>query len=106
MFQYGKLALESVMKTVCGFETPFVSLPEYNKGDFFRDCQQAFVGVGLIVKEQGVVPILDKGELALRCYTNTLSTYLLNLTHFARYQNRPPINILSLNVAQHLLFMY
>ena len=36
IFQYGKLALESVMKSVCGFDSAFVDMPEYTQGDFFR----------------------------------------------------------------------
>ena len=33
--QFGRLALESVMKSVCGYDSPFVPPPKYEKGDFF-----------------------------------------------------------------------
>ena len=35
IFQFGRLALESVMKSVCGYESPFVPPPVYDKGDFY-----------------------------------------------------------------------
>ncbi|XP_052798983.1 protein strawberry notch homolog 1-like isoform X2 [Mya arenaria] len=71
--KYGKLALESVMKTVCGFESRFVNLPVYELGNFFEDCQQAFVGVGMITKEsRDAIPMLDKDYNNISKFLNRL----------------------------------
>ena len=41
LLQFGRLALESVMKSVCGYDSPFVPPPQYEKGDFFSGEYQA-----------------------------------------------------------------
>ena len=41
LLQFGRLALESVMKSVCGYDSPFVQPPQYEKGDFFSGEYQA-----------------------------------------------------------------
>ncbi|XP_076040208.1 protein strawberry notch isoform X2 [Oratosquilla oratoria] len=57
--KYGRMALESTMKTMMGYEHPIVPPPDDYKGDFFADIQNALVGVGLIIKEDSVYQ-LDK----------------------------------------------
>ncbi|XP_066942115.1 protein strawberry notch homolog 1 isoform X7 [Macrobrachium rosenbergii] len=57
--KYGRMALESTMKTMMGYEHPIVPPPEDYKGDFFSDIQNALVGVGLITKEDNIYQ-LDK----------------------------------------------
>ncbi|CAL4089499.1 unnamed protein product, partial [Meganyctiphanes norvegica] len=57
--KYGRMALESTMKTMMGYEHPIVNPPDDYKGDFFSDCQNALVGVGIICKEDSVYQ-LDK----------------------------------------------
>lgn len=57
--KYGRMALESTMKTMMGYEHPIVPPPEDYKGDFFSDIQNALVGVGLILKEDNIYQ-LDK----------------------------------------------
>ncbi|XP_042225091.1 protein strawberry notch homolog 1-like isoform X1 [Homarus americanus] len=52
--KYGRMALESTMKTMMGYEHPIVPPPEDYKGDFFSDIQNALVGVGLILKEDSI----------------------------------------------------
>nr|XP_053635221.1 LOW QUALITY PROTEIN: protein strawberry notch homolog 1-like [Cherax quadricarinatus] len=52
--KYGRMALESTMKTMMGYEHPIVPPPEDYKGDFFSDIQNALVGVGLILKEDNI----------------------------------------------------
>ncbi|XP_018017597.1 protein strawberry notch homolog 1 isoform X2 [Hyalella azteca] len=57
--KYGRLALESTMKTMMGYEHPIVPPPDDYDGDFFSDLQNALVGVGTILKEDNVYQ-LDK----------------------------------------------
>ena len=57
--KYGRLALESTMKTMMGYEHPIVPPPDDYEGDFFSDLQNALVGVGTIIKEDHVYQ-LDK----------------------------------------------
>ncbi|XP_071551704.1 protein strawberry notch homolog 1 isoform X1 [Panulirus ornatus] len=57
--KYGRMALESTMKTMMGYEHPIVPPPEDYKGDFFSDIQNALVGVGMILKEDSIYQ-LDK----------------------------------------------
>ncbi|KAK3855126.1 hypothetical protein Pcinc_038450 [Petrolisthes cinctipes] len=57
--KYGRLALESAMKTMMGYEHPIVPPPDDYKGDFFSDIQNSLVGVGLILREDSIYQ-LDK----------------------------------------------
>uniref|UniRef100_A0A2P2I206 Protein strawberry notch n=2 Tax=Hirondellea gigas TaxID=1518452 RepID=A0A2P2I206_9CRUS len=57
--KYGRLALESTMKTMMGYEHPIVPPPDDYDGDFFNDLQNALVGVGTIMEENNVYQ-LDK----------------------------------------------
>ncbi|XP_050724416.1 protein strawberry notch-like isoform X2 [Eriocheir sinensis] len=57
--KYGRMALESTMKTMMGYEHPIVPPPDDYKGDFFSDIQNALVGVGIILKEDSIYQ-LDK----------------------------------------------
>lgn len=59
--KYGRLALEIVMKSIAQLEKPLVSSPEDYSGEFFDDCRQGLVGVGLMHIEANGMMTLDKG---------------------------------------------
>ena len=40
--QFGRIALEAVMKCVCGFEGTLVKFPEYPKGNFLQGKNQSY----------------------------------------------------------------
>lgn len=52
--KFGRSALEAVMKTIMGYESPIVPPPTDYKGDFFKDIAGALVGVGLIVNSEAM----------------------------------------------------
>lgn len=59
--KYGRLALESVMKSCLKFESPLVPFPSDYEGNFCDDVRKGLVGVGLVTVDSRVtVPILDK----------------------------------------------
>uniref|UniRef100_H2YSL4 Strawberry notch helicase C domain-containing protein n=1 Tax=Ciona savignyi TaxID=51511 RepID=H2YSL4_CIOSA len=51
--KYGRKALELVMKSIAGYDSPIVPPPKNYKGNFFNDIKQALLGVGLITQESG-----------------------------------------------------
>ncbi|KAK3589794.1 hypothetical protein CHS0354_015798 [Potamilus streckersoni] len=62
--KFGRTAVESVMKSVCMFEAPYVPPPSTYKGKFFEDLKTALIGVGLITQDENQAsPILEKGKL-------------------------------------------
>ncbi|XP_062554438.1 protein strawberry notch isoform X2 [Armigeres subalbatus] len=69
--KYGRSALESVMKTIMGYEQPLVPPPSDYKGDFFKDIAGALVGVGLIVNSEHM-----PGVLSLDKDYNNISKFL------------------------------
>lgn len=69
--KYGRSALEAVMKTIMGYETPMVPPPSDYKGDFFTDIAGALVGVGLIVNSES-----NPGVLSLDKDYNSISKFL------------------------------
>uniref|UniRef100_A0A1Q3F8H9 Putative nuclear helicase mop-3/sno dead-box superfamily n=1 Tax=Culex tarsalis TaxID=7177 RepID=A0A1Q3F8H9_CULTA len=69
--KYGRSALESVMKTIMGYEQPLVPPPSDYKGDFFKDIAGALVGVGLIVNSEQM-----PGVLSLDKDYNNISKFL------------------------------
>lgn len=69
--KYGRSALESVMKTIMGYEQPLVMPPSDYKGDFFKDIAGALVGVGLIVNSEQM-----PGVLSLDKDYNNISKFL------------------------------
>lgn len=69
--KYGRSALESVMKTIMGYEQPLVPPPNDYKGDFFKDIAGALVGVGLIVNSEQM-----PGVLSLDKDYNNISKFL------------------------------
>ncbi|XP_065082597.1 protein strawberry notch isoform X2 [Ochlerotatus camptorhynchus] len=69
--KYGRSALESVMKTIMGYEQPLVPPPGDYKGDFFKDIAGALVGVGLIVNSEQM-----PGVLSLDKDYNNISKFL------------------------------
>ncbi|XP_055535326.1 protein strawberry notch isoform X2 [Wyeomyia smithii] len=69
--KYGRSALESVMKTIMGYEQPLVPPPSDYIGDFFKDIAGALVGVGLIVNSEQM-----PGVLSLDKDYNNISKFL------------------------------
>uniref|UniRef100_A0A2M4B9D3 Putative nuclear helicase mop-3/sno dead-box superfamily n=1 Tax=Anopheles marajoara TaxID=58244 RepID=A0A2M4B9D3_9DIPT len=69
--KYGRTALEAVMKTIMGYESPIVPPPADYKGDFFKDVAAALVGVGLIVNSEQM-----PGVLSLDKDYNNISKFL------------------------------
>lgn len=69
--KYGRSALETVMKTIMGYEAPMVSPPTDYQGDFFKDIAGALVGVGLIVNSEAM-----PGVLSLDKDYNNISKFL------------------------------
>lgn len=69
--KYGRSALEAVMKTIMGYESPIVPPPQDYKGDFFKDVAGALVGVGLIVNSEAM-----PGVLSLDKDYNNISKFL------------------------------
>uniref|UniRef100_A0A182Q7B7 Strawberry notch n=1 Tax=Anopheles farauti TaxID=69004 RepID=A0A182Q7B7_9DIPT len=69
--KYGRTALESVMKTIMGYEAPIVPPPADYRGDFFKDVAGALVGVGLIVNSEQM-----PGVLSLDKDYNNISKFL------------------------------
>uniref|UniRef100_A0A182MMQ2 Strawberry notch n=1 Tax=Anopheles culicifacies TaxID=139723 RepID=A0A182MMQ2_9DIPT len=69
--KYGRTALESVMKTIMGYDAPIVPPPADYKGDFFKDVAGALVGVGLIVNSEQM-----PGMLSLDKDYNNISKFL------------------------------
>ncbi|XP_059611939.1 protein strawberry notch isoform X2 [Phlebotomus argentipes] len=69
--KYGRSALESVMKTIMGYEQPMVPPPSDYKGEFFKDIAGALVGVGIIVNSEAM-----PGVLSLDKDYNNISKFL------------------------------
>lgn len=69
--KFGKQALETVMKTIMGYESALVPPPQDYKGDFFTDVAGALVGVGLIVNNES-----NPGVLSLDKDYNSISKFL------------------------------
>ncbi|XP_053952000.1 protein strawberry notch [Anastrepha ludens] len=69
--KYGRTALETVMKTIMGYESPLVPPPVDYKGDFFKDIAGALVGVGIIVNSE-----TNPGVLSLDKEYNNISKFL------------------------------
>ncbi|XP_011177032.1 protein strawberry notch isoform X2 [Zeugodacus cucurbitae] len=69
--KYGRTALETVMKTIMGYESPLVPPPTDYKGDFFKDIAGALVGVGIIVNSES-----NPGVLSLDKEYNNISKFL------------------------------
>ena len=69
--KYGRSALEAVMKTIMGYESPMVPPPADYKGNFFTDVAGALVGVGLIVNSE-----VNPGVLSLDKDYNSISKFL------------------------------
>lgn len=69
--KYGRSALEAVMKTIMGYESPLVPPPTDYKGEFFKDIAGALVGVGIIVNSEAM-----PGVLSLDKDYNNISKFL------------------------------
>ncbi|XP_055317524.1 protein strawberry notch isoform X2 [Sitodiplosis mosellana] len=69
--KYGRSALESIMKSIMGYEQPLVQPPKDYKGDFFKDIAGALVGVGFIVNSEAT-----PGVLSLDKDYNNISKFL------------------------------
>lgn len=69
--KYGRSALESIMKSIMGYEQPIVPPPKDYKGDFFKDVAGALVGVSLIVNSE-----TTPGVLSLDKDYNNISKFL------------------------------
>lgn len=69
--KYGRSALETVMKTIMGYETPLVPPPLDYSGEFFKDIAGALVGVGIIVNNEQ-----SPGTLVLDKEYNNISKFL------------------------------
>lgn len=69
--KYGRQALETVMRTIMGYETPLVPPPTDYNGEFFKDIAGALVGVGIIVNSES-----HPGVLSLDKDYNNISKFL------------------------------
>lgn len=69
--KYGRTALESIMKSIMGYEQPLVPPPKDYRGDFFKDIAGALVGVSLIVNSEAT-----PGVLSLDKDYNNISKFL------------------------------
>ncbi|XP_037935449.1 protein strawberry notch isoform X2 [Teleopsis dalmanni] len=69
--KYGRTALETVMKTIMGYESPLVPPPTDYVGNFFEDIAGALVGVGIIVNSES-----NPGVLSLDKDYNNISKFL------------------------------
>ncbi|KAL7728457.1 hypothetical protein ACLKA6_005214 [Drosophila palustris] len=69
--KYGRQALETVMRTIMGYETPLVPPPTDYSGEFFKDIAGALVGVGIIVNSES-----HPGVLSLDKDYNNISKFL------------------------------
>lgn len=69
--KYGRSALESIMKSIMGYEQPLVPPPKDYRGDFFKDIAGALVGVSLIVNSEAT-----PGVLSLDKDYNNISKFL------------------------------
>ncbi|CAK9304464.1 unnamed protein product [Gordionus sp. m RMFG-2023] len=57
--KYGRMALDSVMRSILSPTCAVVDPPEYN-GNFFKDALEGLIAVGLVVKEREGCYSLDK----------------------------------------------
>ncbi|XP_039497158.1 protein strawberry notch isoform X1 [Drosophila santomea] len=69
--KYGRQALETVMRTIMGYESPLVPPPTDYSGEFFKDIAGALVGVGIIVNSES-----NPGVLSLDKDYNNISKFL------------------------------
>lgn len=69
--KYGRTALEAVMRTIMGYESPLVAPPADYRGEFFKDIAGALVGVGIIVNSEHM-----PGTLNLDKDYNNISKFL------------------------------
>ncbi|OQR69151.1 Protein strawberry notch-like [Tropilaelaps mercedesae] len=71
---FGRIALEHTMKAIMGHEKPMVKPPEEYDGDFFADCKEGLLGVGLVVKDDGPssIAVLDKDYNNISKFLNRL----------------------------------
>ncbi|BFG00136.1 protein strawberry notch [Drosophila madeirensis] len=69
--KYGRQALETVMRTIMGYEAPLVPPPTDYNGEFFKDIAGALVGVGIIVNSES-----HPGVLSLDKDYNNISKFL------------------------------
>ncbi|EDW29877.1 GL15866 [Drosophila persimilis] len=69
--KYGRQALETVMRTIMGYEAPLVPPPTDYNGEFFKDIAGALVGVGIIVNSES-----NPGVLSLDKDYNNISKFL------------------------------
>ncbi|KAH8374146.1 hypothetical protein KR200_000653, partial [Drosophila serrata] len=69
--KYGRQALETVMRTIMGYEAPLVPPPTDYSGEFFKDIAGALVGVGIIVNTES-----HPGVLSLDKDYNNISKFL------------------------------
>lgn len=69
--KYGRTALETVMKTIMGYEQPLVPPPTDYRGEFFKDIASALLGVGIIVNSE-----TTPGLLSLDKDYNNISKFL------------------------------
>nr|NP_511144.2 strawberry notch, isoform A [Drosophila melanogaster]AAF48240.1 strawberry notch, isoform A [Drosophila melanogaster] len=69
--KYGRQALETVMRTIMGYESPLVPPPTDYSGEFFKDIAGALVGVGIIVNSES-----HPGVLSLDKDYNNISKFL------------------------------
>jgi hypothetical protein len=63
LFQYGRSALENVIKSICNIEKPMAKLPKNYSGNFMKEAREALHGVGVIICDKnGLTAYPDKGE--------------------------------------------
>ncbi|XP_054279208.1 protein strawberry notch-like [Macrosteles quadrilineatus] len=69
--KYGRTALTSVMNAVLNKVAPLVPPPQDYKGDFFKDCTDALVGVGVILKSMNGFHTMER-EINISRFLNRI----------------------------------
>uniref|UniRef100_UPI00358DE5C9 protein strawberry notch homolog 1 isoform X3 n=1 Tax=Myxine glutinosa TaxID=7769 RepID=UPI00358DE5C9 len=71
--KFGRQALEVVMRSIVGLETPLVLPPKCYKGEFFKDILKGLVGVGIVnIDEKSGLPSLDKDYNSMGKFLNRI----------------------------------
>ena len=96
--KYGRIALENVIKSICGLEKPLAKIPSCYIGDnFFSDARVALNGVGMIIMPS--TPITNSINKALQHQASPDKDYT-NINKFLNRLLGCPVNL------QNAIFSY
>ncbi|XP_071944970.1 protein strawberry notch homolog 1-like [Antedon mediterranea] len=71
--KYGRTALETTMKSIVGLDRPLVIPPGGANSSFFKDIQQALIGVGMLIKDEQLENAsLDKDYTSISKFLNRI----------------------------------